>query len=120
MPLLSYSGSRSRLFQHGLTLDFAGRDQPVPGRLLPFLVFLVSLVFPFGYQRYNIRYTTTPVTLTYIQIGNVHRAMARCRATSIRKPRRSVMIASTGVTTARLVCVVRIVKYTYRSRPVFW
>lgn len=30
-----------------------------------------------AYSQYSIQYTTTPVTLTYIQMGSVHLAIAR-------------------------------------------
>ena len=43
----------------------------------------------------------TPVTDTYIQIGHVHRAMRRWRATSSLRPRRSVISAIGTIAAAR-------------------
>ena len=49
----------------------------------------------------------TPVTETYSQIGNVHRAIATWRSNRLLRPRDSVMIASGRTAAARTTCVMR-------------
>ena len=49
-------------------------------------------------------YTTTPVTLTYSQMGRVQRAMRRCASMRCARPRRRVTIASTGTAAAKTSC----------------
>src|SRR5579863_1515775 len=63
-----------------------------------------------SYILYNIKYTTTPVTLTYSQIGSVQRAILRCLSNFRASARLSVIIASTGTVAASTVCVARMLR----------
>jgi len=61
---------------------------------------------PYGYHLYNIKYTITPVTDTYIQIGHVHLAILRCLSNRAFSAGITVQITIGTVTTASIVCVV--------------
>lgn len=64
------------------------------------------------------KYTNTPVTETYNQIGNVIFAIFLCFSTFIFKPRNSVITESTGTVAASVTCEISSIKYRVLQMPV--
>lgn len=63
------------------------------------------------------RYTMTPVMVTYNQMGNVHRAIFLCNGNSDLHALSNVNNAKGTMIAAKLICEIRIVKYTMRMNP---
>ena len=59
----------------------------------------------------------TPVTETYNHIGNVHRAIRRCRSKSSFQARQRVTRAIGTIVAASITCEIKIEKYTGRTHP---